>query len=143
MLSSKNFGARPALMGTDEQTRLAERIRDDRLGAWDAEAVACQIHYGKALEEGTTDEIYWSPESVEITGGRACDLLFSAFHAADAAWWLRAAGLSLRDLDRIATANESRAPATPDDPYECLECGATYDWPDMVSPGGMGCQRCN
>lgn len=26
---------------------------------------------------------------------------------------------------------------------ECLECGATYDHPGHVEPGGMGCDRCN
>jgi DNA-directed RNA polymerase subunit RPC12/RpoP len=53
--------------------------------------------------------------------------------------WTPADAISASEV--LAFAKVDRPAATPQ--YECLECGATFDSPEYIEPGGMGCDRCN
>lgn len=91
----------------------------------------------------------WQAFSIEITPDEAQQVLDWA-ETVQAEWKKRSSDWIAEECDRTeaiahAVALDGLNPSTlhlAHGPTECLECGATYDKPGHVEPGGMSCDRC-
>lgn len=100
-------------------------------------------HLPPTSGEWITVPIHLPPDDPELLALRAeldrLDAVWTATQTAECA----AEDVRSDALARAALHDEGgRDPLSPPSELECLECGAVYDRPGSVEPGGMSCRRC-